>query len=73
VTADPSPSRSSADPAAHGRWSLSTGTGASNPALAEGGVTHHHPGIRGGSDLVPEVHGWDVDEPVAEITVQRIA
>jgi hypothetical protein len=49
------------------------GTGRSNPALAEGGVIHHHPGIQGGADLVPEVHGWDVDEPVAEITVERIA
>jgi hypothetical protein len=49
------------------------GTGVSNPALAEGGVIHHHPGIQGGADLVPAVHGWDVDEPVAEITVERIA
>jgi len=48
------------------------GTGVSNPALAEGGVIHHHPGIQGGADLVPAVHGWDVDEPVAEITVERI-
>jgi hypothetical protein len=49
------------------------GTGVSNPALAEGGVIHHHAGIQGGADLVPAVHGWDVDEPVAEITVERIA
>ena len=49
------------------------GSGVSNPALAEGGVIHHHPGIQGGADLVPAVHGWDVDEPVAEITVERIA
>jgi hypothetical protein len=49
------------------------GTGVSNPALAEGGVIHHHPGIQGGADLVQAVHGWDVDEPVAEITVERIA
>jgi len=40
---------------------------------AEGGVIHHHAGIQGGADLVPAVHGWDVDEPVAEITVERIA
>jgi hypothetical protein len=49
------------------------GTGTSNPALAEGGVIHHHEGIEGGSDLVPEVHGWDVNAPVAEVTVERIA
>jgi hypothetical protein len=49
------------------------GTGVSNPALAEGGVIHHHPGIQGGADLVPAVHGWDVEEAIAEITVERIA
>jgi len=49
------------------------GTGMSNPALAEGGVIHHHAGILGGEDLVPAIHGWDVDEPVAEITVERVA
>ncbi len=43
------------------------GTGTSDPALAEGGVIHHHEGIVGGADLVPEVHGWDVDQPVAEV------
>jgi hypothetical protein len=46
------------------------GTGTSNPALAEGGVIHHHPGITGGADLVPAVHGWT--DPVAEITVERV-
>jgi hypothetical protein len=45
------------------------GTGTSNPALAEGGVIAHHAGILGGSDLVPAVHGWDVNAPVARITV----
>jgi len=49
------------------------GTGTSNPTLAEGGVIHHHEGIQGGADLVPEVHGWDVSAPVAEVTVERIA
>ncbi|HYZ14452.1 MAG TPA: spondin domain-containing protein [Actinomycetota bacterium] len=49
------------------------GTGTSNPALAEGGVIHHHDGIAGGSDLLPEVHGWDVNAPVAEVIVERIA
>jgi Spondin_N len=46
------------------------GTGSSNPALAEGGVIHHHPGIAGGADLVPAIHGWT--DPVAEITVERV-
>jgi Spondin_N len=46
------------------------GTGMSNPVLAEGGVIHHHPGIAGGADLVPAVHGWT--DPVAEITVERV-
>jgi hypothetical protein len=42
----------------------------SNPALAEGGVIHHHPGIAGVADLVPAIHGWT--DPVAEITVERV-
>jgi hypothetical protein len=47
------------------------GTGMSNPALVEGGVIEHHPGIAGGEDLVPNVHGWA--DPVARITVERIS
>ncbi len=47
------------------------GTGTSNPALAEGGVIHHHAGIAGGADLVPAIHGWT--DPVAEITVERVS
>jgi hypothetical protein len=46
------------------------GTGASDPALLEGGVIHHHPGIQGGVDLVPSVHGWD--DPVVQIRITRI-
>lgn len=46
------------------------GTGSSNPARAEGGVIHHHTGIAGVADLVPEIHGWT--DPVAEITVERV-
>jgi hypothetical protein len=46
------------------------GTGVSNPALAEGGVIHHHPGIAGSADLLQEVHGWS--DPVAEIAVERV-
>lgn len=46
------------------------GTDVSDPALAEGGVIHHHPNVRGGADLVPAVHGWT--DPVAVITITRI-
>jgi hypothetical protein len=48
------------------------GEGVSNPDLAEGGVVSHHQGIQGGSDLVPDVHGWDIDEPVAALSVKLI-
>lgn len=47
------------------------GTGASDPALAEGGVIQHHPGIVGGDDLLPGTHGWS--DPVAEVTVERVS
>jgi len=47
-----------------------SGTGVSNPALAEGGVIHHHAGIQGGGDLLPDVHGWS--DPVVEIVITRI-
>ena len=50
--------------------SADAGTDASNPALAEGGVISHHPGIAGGVDLVSAVHGWS--DPVAWVTVERI-
>jgi hypothetical protein len=46
------------------------GSGMSDPALAEGGVIHHHQGIQGGSDLDPILHGWT--DPVAKFTVKRI-
>ncbi len=45
------------------------GTGMSNPALAEGGVVSMHPGISGGSDLDPAIHGWD--GPVLKVTIER--
>jgi Spondin_N len=45
------------------------GTAVSDPALAEGGVITHHAGIQGGSDLKPELHGWE--DPVASIEVER--
>ena len=45
------------------------GTGMSDPELYEGGVVRHHPGIQGGEDLLPEVHGWM--DPVTRIVVER--
>lgn len=45
------------------------GTGMSDPALAEGGVIHHHSGIEGGADLLPSVHGWT--DPVTLVTITR--
>jgi len=49
------------------------GTGMSDPALAEGGVIHHHPGIQGGADLLPAIHGWDTSLSVSLITIERTA
>lgn len=46
------------------------GTGMSNPALAEGGVIRHHPGIQGIADLVPGIHGWN--DPVAMVHIVRV-
>ena len=47
------------------------GSGVSDPALLEGGVIHHHPGIVGDADLDPAVHGWD--DPVARIVITRVS
>ena len=47
------------------------GTGFSNPALLEGGVIHHHQGIEGGADLVPDIHGWE--DPVVRVRIIRVA
>jgi hypothetical protein len=47
-----------------------TGTGASNPALAEYGVVAVHGGVAGVDDLDPGIHGWD--DPVAHITIERV-
>lgn len=57
-------------PVLSGVPSSDPGTGESNPALAQNGVIEHHPGIQGGNDLLPAVHGWT--DPVARITVTRI-
>lgn len=53
-----------------GHDSMGQGTDMSNPALAEGGVIHHHGGIIGAGDLDPATHDWD--NPVAVITIERI-
>lgn len=45
------------------------GTGASDPAVSEGGIVIPHPGVSGIADLLQEVHGWD--GPVARIDIVR--
>jgi hypothetical protein len=37
----------------------------------EGGLIRMHPGITGVGDLDPDVYGWE--EPVAEITIERVS
>lgn len=44
-------------------------SGMSDPALAEGGVIHHHGGILGTGNLDPAINDWT--NPVATITVER--
>ncbi len=46
------------------------GTGETNPDLAENGAITFHPGIQGGVDLLPEVHGWK--NPVAKVTITAV-
>jgi hypothetical protein len=48
-----------------------TGTGMSNPALAENGTVKHHKGIKNLGDLTPEANGWE--EPVLKVTVERVS
>jgi hypothetical protein len=45
-----------------------TGTGMSNPALAEGGTIHRHAGVIGDGD-VNEAHAWS--GPVLKVTIER--
>jgi hypothetical protein len=45
-----------------------TGTGATNPVLAEGGTIHRHAGIAGGGDLADN-HAWH--GPVLKVTIER--
>jgi hypothetical protein len=47
---------------------LSTGTGESNPLLAEGGVIRRHGGITGAGDL-GAVYDWI--DPVIRVTITR--
>ena len=47
-----------------------TGTGMSNPLLAEAGVVIPHAGINGGDDLIPHVHNWA--DPVTKIEIERV-
>lgn len=44
--------------------------GIDDTALAEDGIVIPHPGIMGGEDLDPSVHGWN--NPVAKIIIERI-
>lgn len=47
-----------------------SGTGESDPTKAETGVIIPHPGIMGGADLDPAVHGWA--DPVVRIDIVRM-
>ncbi len=47
-----------------------SGTGMTDPMLAEDGIIIPHVGIIGGDDLLPEVHGWS--DPVAKIEIERM-
>ncbi len=49
--------------------SADSGTGMSDPALAEIGIAIPHPGIIGGEDLLPGVHGWS--DPVTRVEIER--
>jgi hypothetical protein len=50
---------------------FTSGTGMSNPALAENGTVQHHPGITDTGDLTPATHGWE--DPVIKVTIERVA
>jgi hypothetical protein len=47
---------------------LSTATGESNPALAEGGTIERHAGITGVGDPT-DAHAWS--GPVVRVTIER--
>ena len=46
------------------------GTGMSDPSLSENGRIRRHRGIRGGNDLIPDLHDWS--DPVAKVEIRRI-
>ena len=48
-----------------------TGTGMSNPDLAEHKRIRPHRGITGGNDLLRQLHGWS--NPTAKIEIERIS
>lgn len=48
-----------------------TGTGMSNPTLAENGVVRRHSGITATGDLSPADNGWR--DPVIKVTIERVA
>jgi len=48
-----------------------TGTGTSDPALAENGTVKRHAGITDSGDLSPATHGWE--NPVIKVTIERVA
>ena len=53
-----------------GESSADAGTGMTDPTLEEDGIVIPHPGVIGGVDLDPSVHGWN--DPVAKIIIERI-
>jgi hypothetical protein len=57
-------------PALTGATTGDPGSGMSDPALAEGGVIHHHEGIQGGVDLDPNIYDWT--NPVVRVDIVRI-
>ena len=48
-----------------------TGTGTSNPALAENGTVKRHSGITDRGDLTPEANGWE--DPAIKVTIERVS
>ena len=53
-----------------GVTSPDAGTEVTNPALAQGGRIARHPGVKGGDDLDPAIHGWSGS--VSRVTVTPI-
>jgi len=46
------------------------GTGTSDSTLSENGIVIPHPGVMGGEDLIPSIHGWD--GPVVKLEIERM-